>query len=335
MKQTLVAVGSHPDDEVLSAGALLLKAMDAGFRLHLVWGTKGARSSSPSASNRWNEAAQVARQLNATFECLELEVGKLTESVLVPKIERILKKQQPHVVVWPHGSGAEQHQDHRPLHDALVNISKRWQYAKCSWLAGQPPVYRNAGFTPNLFLIYGRVLMARVQGLMATYVSERRKHFAEPTFLESRATAWAHEGNTDASFAEPYMLLKGNPRMELFRAFALDFFIEADGSAPVCDYIESLDLSAQSRVLLLLNEVRIQGPELPDPYSRPVSDQLRSLYIDDDTTGQIHQIVYFVHRDDQSVLLHAFPTSTPSKIDPAHLALAEKRREDWLRKSGN
>lgn len=330
MKKSLVAVASHPDDEVLTAGALLLRARANGLRIHLIWANRGQASSSISSTQRWNEAIEVAQKLDASYEHLDLDDGKITIGAVLPKVEIILNHLQPHVVVWPYGHGAEQHQDHRGLHEALVNISKRWQYAKSSWLAGQPPVYDDRTFTPNLFLPFGETLMSDFMGLMDFYISERRKPFAKHEFLERRAIRWAHEGETKTSFAEPFVLIKGNPPVELFQSFPVDFFKESDGKQPVLDYIESLEATEEATTLGLIKYLHELGPALQSPYSVPLTSGLHMLCVDHEKTKT--RILYFEDQDERFILLHAFSAETDT-VPTAHLHRAMARKEEFLKES--
>ena len=176
---TLVCIAPHPDDEVLSSGALLMKARDAGYELHLVWVSRGQKSTSAAASRRWDEASEVARRLDAKMTGLDLEDGHLDLGTVISVVEKVLKEIQPKHVVWPHGIGPAHHQDHRVVHEAVANILKRWDYARCAWLVGQPPVFDDQGFQPSLFVGYGRNEFDEICGLMGHYESEKRKDFAQ------------------------------------------------------------------------------------------------------------------------------------------------------------
>jgi LmbE family N-acetylglucosaminyl deacetylase len=214
--QVLACVACHPDDEVLSAGALLLKARDAGFSIHLVWLTRGEGSASHSAANRSSEAQNVAMQLKAEPHWLELIDGQVQEREAIVQVESVLKEIKPNVVVWPFGSDASQHQDHRTLHCALVNIAQRWPYKSCAWLVGQPPVFHDPSFRPTLWLSYNKSMMEELIQLMGYYKSEMTKRFASPASLQHRAGYYADQGVVDSDYAQPFVIQKGAPPLLLF-----------------------------------------------------------------------------------------------------------------------
>lgn len=215
-RRVLACLASHPDDELLSAGALLVHAKIRGYEIHLIWATKGTASVSFEASRRWDEALELGKQLSASVDGLGMKDGSVDVHTLVPRFDSILSAMKPHVVVCPHGWGPAQHQDHRAVHDAFANVARRTAYAASAWIVGQPCVYDDPAFTPNLFLGFENALMNSVHALMQTYRSERQKCFFAREFFEWRGRRWAHEGHTGTRFAEAFFLYKGLPPADLF-----------------------------------------------------------------------------------------------------------------------
>lgn len=217
LMNSLICFAAHPDDEALSFGALLTWAARLDWRIHLAWATSGERSTSPEAGFRWQEASLVARLLNADAQNLGLADGQVTTGAFIPRAEKLIRQVSPRVIVWPCGIGPEQHQDHRALHDGMMNIVARSPYSSSCWCIGQPPVLPDPWFChPHFYLCFDEALLCDSISLMATYRSEGGKHFANPRFLRMRAESWACRTQAEVEFAEPFMLARGIPPGELF-----------------------------------------------------------------------------------------------------------------------
>lgn len=61
---SLLCISAHPDDEVLSFGALLMWAARLGWKIHFAWATVGEKSRSLAASSRWQELPHRAVRSN-------------------------------------------------------------------------------------------------------------------------------------------------------------------------------------------------------------------------------------------------------------------------------
>ncbi len=217
-EKVLVFVGSHPDDEVLSAGALLIKAVGLGFRIHFVWLTRGEGSQSSESIQRPVEAQAVADRLSATYDLLKFPDGKLYlyEKEIMEKVENILKKIKPAIVVWPFGLYGDQHQDHHVLHNVFLRIQKRWESEDCAWLMGQPPVDSDNAFKPTFNLQYTESRLDEIMNLMYCYKSESSKHFATRDFHENRAQRWSFDIHHGKGFLEPFQAVRGVPPESIF-----------------------------------------------------------------------------------------------------------------------
>lgn len=322
----LVCVACHPDDEALSVGALLLRARDLQAEITLIWGTRGQGSRSEEAYARSMEALELASIVGAKCVWLDLEDGNVNLSTVLRSVEAQIRAISPDVVVWPYGNGAEHHQDHRVLHEAMLNISKRAPYEPTCWMVGQPPVYDDAGFKPNLFLGVAEKRLQEVQALMSCYRSEARKRFAQPSFLEHRAARWANEGQTVSRFAEPFCLVKGVPPMGLFRTLVVQFSPPDENGSPL-SFIESLEKEQQGAALALLEELSINGVDLPSEYSYEVTAEIRTLFTHFHNSGCLH-FMYFVAPDRTLVVLHGFVNDGTS-VDKEDVGIAQSRMSRW------
>ncbi|MCC7493956.1 MAG: PIG-L family deacetylase [Fimbriimonadaceae bacterium] len=116
----LVTVGAHAADQEFTAGATLLKHVQAGWRAHTVnlsLGEKGHRTLSAAdyAAQKRDEAIACANALGATPHFLPYRDGELAANeAIVIELATLLRRLQPTVVIthWRHSM----HADHEACH---------------------------------------------------------------------------------------------------------------------------------------------------------------------------------------------------------------------------
>jgi len=102
----------------------------------------------------------------------------------------------------------------------------------------------------------------------------------------------------------------------------VDFYQEADGSAPVEEFLDSLQPEARAKALALVQALRVHGPSLPFPYSSQAAGKIRELRTQHGKDKI--RILYFADARRVLILLHGFVKRT-AKLDPSALAKAEFR----------
>lgn len=113
--------------------------------------------------------------------------------------------------------------------------------------------------------------------------------------------------------------------------WVIEYYIDANGKEPVADFIESLPLAAQAKVLRLTALLADYGVLLKEPYTKQIKGKIRELRIIDNL-GAI-RILYFTYTGRRFILLHGFVKKinrTPEK----EIMLAEKRMNDFLSREG-
>jgi phage-related protein len=104
--------------------------------------------------------------------------------------------------------------------------------------------------------------------------------------------------------------------------WTVDFYQEADGSAPVEGFLDSLRPEGRAKALALVQALKAHGPSLPFPYSSQVAGKIRELrtqYGKDKI-----RILYFADARRVFILLHGFVKRT-AKLEPSELAKAANR----------
>lgn len=112
----ILVLSPHPDDETIAAGGTLLRARGAGADLHIVFLTSGDRPDDDGArtgrAEREAEAARVAEQLGASFECWRLSThGIPIDDATTARLRALVAAHDPDVILLPFFT--DDHEDHR------------------------------------------------------------------------------------------------------------------------------------------------------------------------------------------------------------------------------
>jgi len=113
--------------------------------------------------------------------------------------------------------------------------------------------------------------------------------------------------------------------------WSVEYYIDANGKEPVADFIDSLPVAAQAKVLRLTALLADYGVLLKEPHTKQVKGKLRELRITD-SIGAV-RILYFTYTGKRFILLHGFIKKT-DKTPDKEIRLAEKRMNDLLNRQG-
>lgn len=220
--RSVTYVACHPDDEVLSSGALLNHMVTLGCQLTIIWLSAGEHSSSINASTRRDEAVCVCRRLGASpifanEEYPDLRDGAMSIDKIMAAIEQKIRELSPDIVIWPFGSDQKsQHQDHIALHNTMGKIMTRSSIPTICWLSSQPPVEDDRQFSPTIFFPYNEDDLQRKLDLFKEYKSEAGKPFAQKENILDLARFWRKSGKFDQPYVEAYYIERGVPFEGLF-----------------------------------------------------------------------------------------------------------------------
>ena len=116
-RQTVLAIGAHPDDVELGIGGTLAAHRSAGDQVVILTLSRGARGG--EAGDRMGESMAAAELIGARLFMEDLEDTRISESdPTVSIIERVVAQVQP-TIVYTH-SAHDRHQDHRAVHRAAT-----------------------------------------------------------------------------------------------------------------------------------------------------------------------------------------------------------------------
>ena len=133
MKNTLLVVSPHPDDETLGAGGYLLKAKVNGWNLHWLILTNvkedyGWEKTRVTIRNLEIEKVSSAYSFEKVYN-LGLEpagLDKLSNSEILAKITCVIKEVEPHTVIIPWKGDA--HTDHKIAFQLMISATKTFRY---------------------------------------------------------------------------------------------------------------------------------------------------------------------------------------------------------------
>lgn len=117
----VLAIGAHPDDVELSAGATVASCVDRGYRVGIVHLTRGELGTRGTAEERAAEARAAAHALGSSdpiyLDCGDggLRTGRDQEDALID----VLRRYRPSLVLAPPPS--DRHPDHGRAHRLVVD----------------------------------------------------------------------------------------------------------------------------------------------------------------------------------------------------------------------
>ncbi len=114
--------------------------------------------------------------------------------------------------------------------------------------------------------------------------------------------------------------------------FRVDFFKKADGTCPVEEFLDSLDVKMRAKVVMGLSLLRRNGPLLREPYSKPLGDGIFELRTQQ--ANNITRVLYFFFDGRQIIMTNGFVKKT-RRTPPGEIALAKRYREEYYNKRGD
>jgi LmbE family N-acetylglucosaminyl deacetylase len=196
--ERVLAIGAHPDDVEIGCGATLLRHRNLRDPVTVLTLSRGAVGG--AQETRCREASAAAIALSA-----ELLMGDLPDTRLgdadgmVTMIEQVIATVRP-TTVYVH-SAADNHQDHRAVHDATMIATRRIQQVFCY----QSPSSRN-GFAPTKFVPVDDTINEKVE-VLKSYRSQSTRHYLEPDLVVATSRYWARQ-LPHTRYAEPYEVVR-------------------------------------------------------------------------------------------------------------------------------
>lgn len=198
--ERVLAVGAHPDDVEIGAGATLLRHRSLGHPVSVLTLSRGAVGG--HREDRRREAVGAAVAMSAELLMGDLPDTRMEDAPdMITLIEGVIATVRP-TTVYVHSS-ADNHQDHRAVHRAAVIAARRVPQLFCY----QSPSSRNE-FAPTKFVAVDATIHEKV-GVLAHYRSQATRHYLEPDLVVASARYWARQ-LTHTLYAEPFEVLRAS-----------------------------------------------------------------------------------------------------------------------------
>jgi hypothetical protein len=112
-------------------------------------------------------------------------------------------------------------------------------------------------------------------------------------------------------------------------AWTVDFYVDADGDAPVEVFLNRLPKKHRAKLLGLIAKLKEHGPTLPFPYSSQVDGRVRELRTRFGKTRL--RILYFGDANQEFILLHGVVKDT-DKLEKSDIEAANSNMAGHNRK---
>lgn len=196
--ERVLAVGAHPDDVEIGCGATLLRHRDDGHPVTVLTLSRGAVGGPRDARRQEAIASAIAMSAELLMgDHTDTRMGDSTN--LIEQIEGVIAVVRPSTV-YVH-SLADNHQDHRAVHNATVVAARRVEQVFCY----QSPSSRNE-FAPTKFVPVEETIEEKV-GVLKHYRTQATRHYLDPELVVATARYWARQ-LPHARYAEPYEVIR-------------------------------------------------------------------------------------------------------------------------------
>lgn len=113
--------------------------------------------------------------------------------------------------------------------------------------------------------------------------------------------------------------------------FEVVLYERANGECPVEEFITSLDMKMQAKMIGLLELLEEKGNQLREPYSKSIDDGIFELRCK--VGNNITRILYFFYYEGKIILTNGFVKKT-QKTPTEEIKLAKERRLDFKERMG-
>ena len=190
--QSILAIGSHPDDVELAIGGVLAAHRNVGDKVTILVLSDGVNGGTPS--ERRLEAEASAALLGAELICMGMADSEITSDLTTIRvIEAAIATCNPDII-YTH-SNADTHQDHRSVHHATIVAGRAVAGLYCY---GAPSLTND--FRPVRFNSIENTLDMKLT-LLDCFMSQSHRPYFEHELIISKARYWGNFGRW--RYAEP------------------------------------------------------------------------------------------------------------------------------------
>ncbi|MBS4989855.1 type II toxin-antitoxin system RelE/ParE family toxin [Anaerotruncus colihominis] len=111
--------------------------------------------------------------------------------------------------------------------------------------------------------------------------------------------------------------------------YSVEYYETEDGTRPAEDFILSQDKKMRAKLFMSLELLEIKGPELREPYSKPLGDGIFEVRAKQGS--DISRVLYFFVVGRKIILTNGFVKKT-AKTPPREIERAKRYRADHQRR---
>ena len=216
MKNKVLVVAVHPDDETLGCGGTLLKHKKNTDEIHWLICTTIDENHS-YYETRENEIREVSKLYNFdsvhNLQLRTMQVDEYTVSELVGKISQVINEVQPNIIYLPFKGDV--HSDHRKIFEASYSCTKSFRYPFIKKIYMMEtlsetefaPSTKEDSFIPNVFVDISEYFEKKIE-IMKVFQSEIAEHPFPRSERNLRALATLRGATCGCEYAESFVLLK-------------------------------------------------------------------------------------------------------------------------------
>jgi LmbE family N-acetylglucosaminyl deacetylase len=216
MKNKILVIAVHPDDETLGCGGTLLKSKANGDEIHwLICTTLNRKNSYFQTREKEIDKVSKLYKFNSVNK-LPFETAKVDQysvSEIIEKISNIINKIKPNIIYLPFYE--DPHSDHKRIFEASYSCTKSFRYSFIKKIYMMEtlsetefsPSINTISFIPNTFVDISDHMNKKIK-IMKVYKSEINKHPFPRSEKNIRALASYRGSTSNCNFAESFILLK-------------------------------------------------------------------------------------------------------------------------------
>lgn len=216
MKNKILAVAVHPDDETLGCGGTLLKHKSNGDEIHWLICTTIDKNHS-YYEKREVEIEQATKMYGfdsvSNLRLKTMQIDEYTMSELIGKISKVVSEVKPDILYLPfHG---DVHSDHRKIFEAAFSCTKSFRYPFIKKIYMMEvlsetefaPSLNSQSFIPNVFVDVSNFMDKKIE-IMKVFESEITEHPFPRSERNLNALATFRGASCGCEYAESFVLLK-------------------------------------------------------------------------------------------------------------------------------
>ena len=216
MKNKVLVIAVHPDDETLGCGGTLLKHKANGDEIHwLICTTIDKSHSYYETREKEIEKTKDAYGFDTVhnLRLKTMQVDEYSMSDLIGKISKVINKVKPTTIYLPFKGDV--HSDHRAIFEASYSCTKSFRYSfvkkiymiKTLSETEFAPSTKEDSFIPNVFVDISKYIDKKLE-IMKIFETEIAEHPFPRSERNLRALGTLRGATSCCEYAESFVLLK-------------------------------------------------------------------------------------------------------------------------------